>query len=115
MSEQECAGIPDGKLGTDHLPDEVVMQPVTIAVWMTSEDDSPRRGSHTVGITLGDRTNPMLTPAESEYVAAVLQEAANKIRNGWAEKDGRGQRLTTDFEWPPSGHSVAAVPEWEEK
>lgn len=69
------------ELGTSDLPESVVRQELAVAVYLTTDDEDPRRGSLGYGIRLGERNNPELTPDEAEYVAKTLELAARGIRD----------------------------------
>lgn len=73
-------------MGTGHLPDAVVLQPVTLCVWasnLLAEDGQPnpnqRRGFFQVGVAIGGRDNPSLTADEKTYLIALLDYAKGII------------------------------------
>jgi hypothetical protein len=74
-------------LGTEHLPLEVTRQPVTAAVWSTTEEinaESGRpRGWFAISLNIAGRENPdELSADEREYVACLFEEGARRIRKG---------------------------------
>lgn len=68
------------KLDTKHLPDEVVSTPVTIGVYVISEEGS-RNGGISVGIQYGDRENTQLSAEELEYVLILLDDAKRYVKD----------------------------------
>ncbi len=67
-------------LGTSELPEDVVAQEVVGMVWLTTDQDNPRRGVMAYAVDLGGRENPKLTRDEAMYVARVYEAAAKAIR-----------------------------------
>ena len=69
-----------GELGTKELPEGVVSQELVVSVWLTTDEDNPRRGTMAYGVWIGGRDNPPLTRVEAEYVARALEYGAAKVR-----------------------------------
>jgi len=71
-------------LGTRDLPEDVVKQELMVTLFLTTDNDNPRRGVLAYAVFLGGRENPDLTPDEVEYVTATLERGAVAIREHFA-------------------------------
>lgn len=75
---------PTIKLDTTNIPDEVLATPVTLGIYATVIEGSVN-GGIAVAVQCGERENPMLSPAELEYVCLLLEDAKRYVRLHFTE------------------------------
>lgn len=105
-----------GKLGTAHLPTEVVETPFTLAIWSVTDKKDPRVGAVSVELLFGQRDNPAdLTPAERAYISFVLEYALVKLNDGEIPIGKHGESSDWEKDYFFAGYPPYALPEKTDK